>query len=667
MNQSTSSVMAAYATLKSLSDEKKYQSPYQILREFIRYIIVEDSLYGFSSIEMKNRLFKHFCFSIPEAVVRTSLKSMAGVTLSNGIYRVNDSKLGTDSVFEDKKKEADAYELCIIRMLSEYISQKTGNTNIDENVLVQELTRFLTDDEPARSTRYTDFIGEFILKNEHNEKIQDGLNRIREGSILYIGLSHNIGEVGSITKPLTLYLGTEILFSLAGYNGEIFKQLANDFYDQVRTANAGKTSKINLRYFSDIRREIDEFFGTAGEIVDGKCPGLLDKPAMKAITDGCNTSADVAVKKSDFYHLLQFSFGIKEDPHVDYYGSENFSSNLESFEYEDEEDKKRKKELAIKLISHINKLRNGKCYYNDIDSEHLIVTNTKATLFIAKEQAEKIKKEEELEHICNFAVSLDKITSLLWYKLGNGFSQKANLLSVNAVLKARIVLTASIAKKAERAFSEVKKQYEACLITEDKVAARIITLREKPTLPEDLQGDDIAEIMDFSPEYLSRYEEQFKNNQNLLKEKDEVIESLKADTKKVISEKDATIASQEGIIKQKNDETTELRGKLEEYQRTDDENAELREKLEEYRRREEEAAKKKERIKSRWKFAWNILWKVSIVAIVTVIVVVCDKKFNFTIPTVVYTVVDVLALAALLWSSVKEARRKYLSKDDTSM
>lgn len=70
MNQrSTSSMLATYATLKSLSDEKKYQGPYQILREFIRYIITSDSLYSFSAIEMKNRLSMHFNFSIPEAVV----------------------------------------------------------------------------------------------------------------------------------------------------------------------------------------------------------------------------------------------------------------------------------------------------------------------------------------------------------------------------------------------------------------------------------------------------------------------------------------------------------------------------------------------------------------------------------------------------------------------
>lgn len=53
--------MAAFATLKSLSDEKKYVSPYQILGEFIGYIIRADSLsntYGYtttSSVMWKSR------------------------------------------------------------------------------------------------------------------------------------------------------------------------------------------------------------------------------------------------------------------------------------------------------------------------------------------------------------------------------------------------------------------------------------------------------------------------------------------------------------------------------------------------------------------------------------------------------------------------------------
>ena len=99
--------MAAFATLKSLSDAKKYQSPYQLLRAFINYIVIADSLYSFSAVEMKNRLNSQFCFLIPEAVVKTALKNMPGITLAGGIYNISKTEVCADKLFEEAKKDSD--------------------------------------------------------------------------------------------------------------------------------------------------------------------------------------------------------------------------------------------------------------------------------------------------------------------------------------------------------------------------------------------------------------------------------------------------------------------------------------------------------------------------------------------------------------------------------
>ena len=640
------SIMASFATLKSLSDVKKYQSPYQILREFINYIIASDSLYSFSAVEMKNCLNSHFSFSIPEAVIKTALKNMPSANLTDGIYTISKADLRSDELFEKTKREADEYETRIIQQLSEYISVRTGNNTISDEILSQELTCFLVEDVSSHSTKCAEFIGEFVLKNEQNKEIQECLNKIRQGSILYIGLSHSIGETGSIAKPLTLYLGTEILFSLVGYNGEIFKQFADDFFTQIRTANSGKTKKITLHYFSEIKKEIDEFFWTASEIVEGKRHRLLDKPAMKAITDGCHTAADVDVKKSDFFHKLQYAFGITEDPQDNYYGEENFTSNLESFDYYDDDDKRKKKETAVKLISHINKLRNGDRFHSDLDSEHIIVTNTKATLLISQELSEEIKTTEGLDKICNFAISLDRITSLIWYKLGNGFSQKDFPSSVNAALKARIVLSASIAKNAEREFTKIKKEYADGLIDDDQATSRIITLRNKPVLPEDLQGDDIDEVMNFTPEYLSRYEEHVKKNQKELKEKDEVIENLKADSDRKLSEKDETIAAQANTIKDSSEE-----------------NALLRDELNKYHLKEAEALRKKNRWRNILRFIWSIVWKLGVLAGITALAIYLESTCNSKIPMYISMGVNAVGVIFTLWSALKKDKEKYLKKD----
>ena len=368
---------------------------------------------------------------------------------------------------------------------------------------------------------------------------------------------------------------------------------------------------------------------------------------MQAILNGCTTVADVEVKKADFYHLLQFSYGITEDPHDNYYDEIYFSTNLESFEYDDEGDKNRKKETALKLISHINKLRDGKRYYSDIDSEHIIVTNTKAILLISKEQVDIIKAQEKLENLCAFAVSLDKITSFLWYKLGNGFSKKAFPSSVSAILKARTVLSSSIAKNAERAYSEVKRQFESGELTEDQVAARILTLRNKPTLPDDLQGDDIDEIMDFSPEYLSRYEEHIKETQNLLKEKEGLIESLKNDTAEKISEKDATIAKQKETIKVK-----------------DDENIQLRSIIEEYHRKEAEAIEKKKRRRNIQKFVFSILWKVVFFFFLAGAVVYVEYRLECRVLSVAIAVSDIIFFVGSVIKIYKKDYEKFFPKEE---
>ena len=642
----TTSIMASFATLKSLSDVKKYQSPYQILREFINHIIISDSLYSFSAVEMKNRLNSHFCFSIPEAVVKTALKNAPSVSLANGIYSILKTEVYTNKLFKETKKESDEYETRIIQRLSEYISVKTGNTTISEETLSKELACFLMADEFSHSAKYSELIGEFVLKNEQDKELQEGLNRIREGSILYMGLSYSIRETGSITKPLTLYLGTEVLFSLVGYNGKIFQQFADDFFAQVRTANFGKAKKITLRYFSEIKKEIDDFFRTASEIVESKRHLLLDKPAMKAITDGCHTAADVDVKKSDFYYKLRYTFDITEDPQDNYYDEKYFISNLESSDYDDEDDKRKKKETASKLVSHINKLRNGTCFQSDLDSEHIIVTNTKATLLISQELSEEIKTTEGLDKVCNFAISLDRITSLLWYKLGNGFSKNDFPSSVNVALKARIVLSASIAKNAEREFAKIKKEYKDGLIDDNQATARIITLRNKPVLPEDLQGDDIDEIMDFTPEYLSRYEEQVKKNQKNLKEKEEVIESLKADAERKLFEKDETIAAQANAIKDSSEE-----------------NALLRDELNKYRQQEAEALRKKNRRRNILRFIWSIAWKLCVLAGLIVLAIYLESKCNSKIPMYISMGVNAVGVIFTLWSALKRDKEKYLKNN----
>lgn len=631
------SILASFSTMKSLVDAQQYQSPYQILAEFIQYIIIKSNLHSFTAIEMKNRLFEVFGFDIPEAVVRTTVRGLQFIKTENSIYHVNQIELKDNSVFEEMKAVAEANNTDIIDLLIAFAQETDPTSAIWADALTQEFIAYLLDDQQTTAAgKYTDLIGRFILKNESDEKIQSALTAIREGSILYIGLNHNINETGSLRKPLTLFLGTEVLFSLYGYNGEIYKQLAQDLFDQIKAANVG-TKRITLRYFSDVKKEIDDFFTSAELIVDGK-QLLFDTVAMKAIINGCSTAGDVKVKKADFFHVLQCSYGIMEDDRSSYYENTDDQYNLESLSVDSQQYD------SIKFISHINKLRKGRIYPYDLDAEYLIVTNSGVTLRASREQVERVMKEQAVDSACDYAVSVERLTNILWYKLGNGLGRKEYPNNVNAVLKARMLLASKISQNISKLYMETRAQYRAGVITEDQLASRIITLRKKPITPEELTAETIEDSLDFSLEYLTRYEEEVNRNKEALQEKEHLLQVLSDQKDRVISEKDDALAEKEQLI-----------------QAQQDRNAELEAELAEYHRKDKEKEQKRINRKKIVHLAFGIIWKLVVVALLVIIAAWICSKVNAAYTNAVGIVVGLIGAIPVVVSLLKSDLKKYKS------
>ena len=631
------SILASFSTMKSLVDAQQYQSPYQILAEFIQYIIIKSNLHSFTAIEMKNRLFEVFGFDIPEAVVRTTVRGLQFVKTENRIYHVNPIELKDNSAFEEMKAVAEANNTDIIDLLIAFAQETDPSSAIWADALTQEFIAYLLDDQQSTAAgKYTDLIGRFILKNESDEKIQSALTAIREGSILYIGLNHNISETGSLRKPLTLFLGTEVLFSLYGYNGEIYKQLAQDLYDQIKAANVG-TKRITLRYFSEVKKEIDDFFASAELIVDGK-QLLFDTVAMKAIINGCSTAGDVKVKKADFFHVLQCSYGIMEDDRSSYYENTDDQYNLESLSVDPQQYD------SIKFISHINKLRKGRIYPYDLDAEYLIVTNSGITLRASREQVERVMKEQAVDSACDYAVSVERLTNILWYKLGNGLGRKEYPNNFNAVLKARMLLASKISQNISKLYMETRAQYRAGVITEDQLASRIITLRKKPITPEELTAETIEDSLDFSLEYLTRYEEEVNRNKEALQEKEHLLQVLSDQKDRVISEKDGALAEKEQLI-----------------QAQQDRNAELEAELAEYRRKDKEKEQKRINRKKIVHLAFGIIWKLVVVALLVIIAAWICSKVNAAYTNAVGIVVGLIGAIPVVVSFLKSDLKKYKS------
>jgi len=511
LDNNTARIVASFSTIKSMVDAKEYKSPYMILAEFIQYIIVEKKLYSFTSSDIKKSLMELFGFELPEAVIKSSIKKIEFIDRDNGVYKTDTSKIRIDDNFKKIKNNSENEFVEIFEQLKLYIEERNADMKIEIDLLTNEFISFLIDDNNSSNTgKYMDLISEFILKSEKKSNIQKTLTAIREGSIIYIGLNYNINDVGNVSKSLTLYLATEVLFNLYGLNGEIHKQLAQDFFSQVRDINI-KNNQIKLRYFLDVKKEIEDFFSTAILIIEGKRILNTEAIAMKNILNGCNTASDINIKKADFFTELKSRYGILLDEKTDYYEKSEYQYNLE-------EASDPSQEINMKLISNINKLRKGKIFENNLDAEYLIVTNSSNMIKSSKQQVDFLKTENKMDYICDFALSVDKITNILWYQLGKLFGKTEFPKNVNAALKARTLLSSHIAQNVCKLYSETSKKFFDGEISKEQLHARIVAIHKKTLLPEDLDAETIEDIMDFSPENIMKYEEEVAKNKEELEQ-----------------------------------------------------------------------------------------------------------------------------------------------------
>ena len=592
------SVLASYVTYKELYANDSYRSAYQILAEFIKYVIASEEIYSFSIPELKKKIQDVFGFQLPNAVIKSAVKKIDYIEKiqNREDYAVNRRNLKVDLKFSKYKEKAEKENNILTERIIAYAEGKRQG-GINRRDLIQELIAYLLDE--SNGGKYQEDISAFILENSEDEELVKQLNAIREGSILYMGLNCNITEIGSITHDLTLYLDMEILFDIYGYNGEVFESLANDLISLVKEAN--KTSKkIKLKYFKETKSEISDFFLAATEIVKTGTY-LRENVAMKAIVNGCRDSTDVSDKESDFFHELQYKYGIILDDTTNYYTEADYAANLEGSDSTDEE-----QQQSLHHLSNINKLRKNQIYHEYTNVGYLFVTETWKTLELAKRIADEIKEKQEDGdgiNICRLAVDMSFLTNILWYKLNRGFGANNYPHNLNSVIKAKIVLANFISQSVTATYNKYKKEYTEGTLTAEQMAGRLLGLKEKASKPEDITVENLSDNLNFDPNYLQRYEEERELQRVKLEEKEELIQQLtlsgKASQEELQEAKQIAKSSQARI----NDQDAIIAGQKAEIEEKD-------KLLKQYKMQEEEKEKKKLRNKKIRSFVWAICWRI---------------------------------------------------------
>jgi hypothetical protein len=493
-----SKCLASLAVFRELyNNDKDVRS---IICEFLKEIITSKAKHQFTLTEITALLNETYDFKIPEAVVNTSLNRFKTALIkAEGIFTVSDqTAFNTTGKLTDKHNEIKTSNEAIIYNLFNFIETEKNTTLTDDEkaAITHSFISFIIDE--ATTQNFSNYISAYIVKEKQNANFTKQLNTIKEGIVLYTGLKYNssLNELGSWNTELTIFLEMEILFHFVGYNGELYHLLINDLFslikeiNQASLKNSGKRL-IHLKYFSDVKNDIEGYFKKAEYIVQGKDKANPSKTAMTTIIDGCKTPADIIAKKTKFYELLKLN-SISEDDYSQYYSAQNHKYNLEDQDLLKELSKKlgiANLQSYLKYLSFINIHRKGK---NDNTFERIgfvLLSGTSNTLRLALDESIKLNGNIPL------ASNLSFLTNKFWFKLNKGFGKSEHPKSFDIVTKAQIVLSTQLNDSVSDKFDELQIKLKNGQMTKEEAISTIARLRSESKRPEDIDEDNIENIL----------------------------------------------------------------------------------------------------------------------------------------------------------------------------
>ena len=538
---------------------------YSIIAQFLCDLIKSHSLNNFDISQISKLLNDSFEFDIPIPVIKTALQRIEYLNKEGRKYivDVNKKKESISTEVIDRTNDIKESHNVIFNELSAYVEdkKKIKLSEIEIKELHNNFCNYLL--EENIDDKYLEYISSFVIRNQGDKDFFKKINTIREGVILYSGLkytndSYNLNEFGNWRKELNIFLDTEIIFHLAGYNGELYKQFAEDFMKFVSEINTNnqknKKNLINLLYFSEVKDEIDSFFAKAQHILEGRDILNPTVTAMTEIINGCSEKADLLNKKSDLYTLLNRK-GIKlYNKKIDVTSEENYKYNIISQEIVEKINRELNTNTGEEILATLNNISILRKEQNDSNfenSRYILLSGNSKTLKIAFEPSVLERFNIPL------ATNLNFIINRFWFKLNKGFSNKDFPSSFSVLTKSQIILSKVLNDNIGDKYDDLQKKYQKGEITKENAVNRINDLRNVSKKPEEIIKQEIAEeildfiVLDSTDDYIQQqnhYREKSKNYDKVsteLKEKKEENDSLK---RRIINEKRERIKEKKDII-----------------------------------------------------------------------------------------------------------------------
>lgn len=484
-------LLASYALFKGLFDKGK--DIYGVIAEYLKKTISDKGLYNFTLDEITRILNAEFEFNIPNAVVKTSLNRIENLTKIGANYTVDNLNDFIVSDFNEFEQDYQSKNETIIQTFIKYVEEKKEK-KLNENEktsLTHSFCNYILDKQNGNDS--LEYITSFFLEHKNDSSFKEQIDKIREGVILYSGIKFNndINNFGAWKAEFTIYIETEILFHLAGFNGELYKVLATDLMQFITEINqkAGKRI-IKLKYFADVKTEIEGFFTKAKYLLEGNSKPNPSVTAMVTIINGCKTISDVQTKKTDFYELLKRNL-IEEDENIDYFAEKNHKYNIVSSELIEKISKELDKDATtyLKYLNFISIHRKEAIEENFENVKAILLSGNSTTLKVA--WIDLLKEEGNVP----LATTMSFLTNKFWFKLNKGFGKSTLPKSFDIISKSQIILSSLLNKKISNEFENLQEEFKNGKLNEEQVKARLVDLKKNVRKPEDIIKDNIDDVL----------------------------------------------------------------------------------------------------------------------------------------------------------------------------
>ena len=488
--------LASYAVMQTLYSGNK--NLYSVIGGFVDQLMIKRQvLSSFAPDQLGEWMQEEYGMSIPIAILLKVCKEEKYTKLVRAESKTTitvDTALISSIKDDNIQKQIDEElknDIELLNLLIEYIQeqQEQDLTEEERNKVERAFCAYFTD--TTYVNEYESFVCDFILNIQNNgsKEQKDQLKSIKEGLFLRLGLTYQSDYSNFNVDELHIYLDTEIVFDALGYNGTLWKQLFDDFKEQVKLVNSHKKKTcIQLHYFDRTYDDIENFFTSARSILEGRS-SAVSKTAMKTILEQAMSSNAGIDNVYALYQegLANLSISKVANPIT--------TDNNESYllPYHELQDKfadadKDKFEDSYQFLNYIQFLRKNRRCADFSQIRHVFLTGT----YLTRRMASQVAFNAEGPKSVPLALDLEFITAKLWFANNSNLKGDNTLRQLDAACKARVILSSNNNASIVELVEKLKIEAEENKWTDEHVNMMFASISEKIKNPEEINDSEDA-------------------------------------------------------------------------------------------------------------------------------------------------------------------------------